>query len=44
MFFCLKTNHRVFHMNVGDIHRFEEKLREIEKNLGVKEGKEKSDI
>lgn len=25
-------------MNVGDIHRFEEKLRETEKNLGVKEG------
>ncbi|XP_026742388.1 paraplegin [Trichoplusia ni] len=33
-----RSNHRVFHMNVGDIHRFEEKLREIEKNLGVKEG------
>lgn len=25
-------------MNVGNIHRFEEKLRETEKNLGVKEG------
>ncbi|KAJ8737461.1 hypothetical protein PYW08_000056 [Mythimna loreyi] len=33
-----RSNHRVFHMNVGDIHRFEEKLRETEKNLGVKEG------
>ncbi|XP_059059705.1 paraplegin [Achroia grisella] len=33
-----RTTHRVYHMNVGDIHRFEEKLREIEKNLGVKEG------
>ncbi|CAH2103407.1 unnamed protein product [Euphydryas editha] len=33
-----KTTHRVYHMNVGDIHRFEEKLRETEKNLGVKEG------
>ncbi|CAB3258918.1 unnamed protein product [Arctia plantaginis] len=33
-----RTNHRVFHMNVGDIHRFEEKLRETEKNLGVTEG------
>ncbi|XP_072931358.1 mitochondrial inner membrane m-AAA protease component paraplegin [Epargyreus clarus] len=33
-----RTNHRVYHMNVGDIHRFEEKLRETEKNLGVKEG------
>ncbi|KAJ0183648.1 hypothetical protein K1T71_000071 [Dendrolimus kikuchii] len=33
-----KINHRVYHMNVGDIHRFEEKLRETEKNLGVKEG------
>lgn len=25
-------------MNVGDIHRFEEKLRETEQSLGVKEG------
>lgn len=25
-------------MNVGNIHRFEEKLRETEQNLGVKEG------
>lgn len=33
-----RTNHRVFHMNVGDIHRFEEKLRDTEKNLGVGEG------
>lgn len=33
-----KTNHRVYHMNVGDIHRFEEKLRETEHSLGVKEG------
>ncbi|CAH0703702.1 unnamed protein product [Spodoptera exigua] len=33
-----RTTHRAFHMNVGDIHRFEEKLRETEKNLGVKEG------
>lgn len=33
-----KTNHRVYHMNVGDMHRFEEKLRETEKSLGVKEG------
>ncbi|KAG6449168.1 hypothetical protein O3G_MSEX005890 [Manduca sexta] len=33
-----RTNHRVYHMNVGDMHRFEEKLRETEKNLGVKEG------
>ncbi|XP_041987157.1 paraplegin [Aricia agestis] len=33
-----RTNHRVYHMNVGDIHRFEEKLRETEKSLGVKEG------
>lgn len=33
-----RSNHRVYHMNVGDIHRFEEKLRETEKNLGVKEG------
>ncbi|XP_032526856.2 paraplegin isoform X1 [Danaus plexippus] len=33
-----RSNHRVFHMNVGDIHRFEEKLRETELSLGVKEG------
>ncbi|XP_052752497.1 paraplegin [Galleria mellonella] len=33
-----RATHRVYHMNVGDIHRFEEKLRETEKNLGVKEG------
>ncbi|KAI8430539.1 hypothetical protein MSG28_000774 [Choristoneura fumiferana] len=33
-----KATHRVYHMNVGDIHRFEEKLRETEKSLGVKEG------
>ncbi|XP_075990806.1 mitochondrial inner membrane m-AAA protease component paraplegin-like [Anticarsia gemmatalis] len=33
-----RTNHRVYHMNVGDIHRFEEKLRETEKSLGVQEG------
>lgn len=33
-----RANHRVFHMNVGDIQRFEEKLRDTEKNLGVKEG------
>ncbi|XP_028043389.1 paraplegin [Bombyx mandarina] len=33
-----RANNRVFHINVGDIHRFEEKLRETEKNLGVKEG------
>ncbi|CAK1588033.1 unnamed protein product [Parnassius mnemosyne] len=33
-----RATHRVHHMNVGDIHRFEEKLREIEKSLGVKEG------
>ncbi|XP_014364734.2 paraplegin [Papilio machaon] len=33
-----RATHRVHHMNVGDIHRFEEKLRDIEKSLGVKEG------
>ncbi|XP_063634046.1 paraplegin isoform X3 [Cydia splendana] len=33
-----KATHRVYHMNVGDIHRFEEKLRETENSLGVKEG------
>ncbi|CAH0716626.1 unnamed protein product, partial [Brenthis ino] len=33
-----RTPHRVYHMNVGNIHRFEEKLRETEKSLGVKEG------
>lgn len=33
-----RSSHRVYHMNVGDIHRFEEKLRDIEKGLGVKEG------
>lgn len=33
-----KTTHRVYHMNVGNIHRFEEKLRETEQSLGVKEG------
>lgn len=30
--------HRVYHMNVGDVHRFEEKLRATEKALDVKEG------
>lgn len=43
---CIKHNvikyfqapHRVYHMNVGDVHRFEEKLRATEKSLGVKEG------
>ncbi|KAI5644822.1 ATPase family associated with various cellular activities (AAA) domain-containing protein [Phthorimaea operculella] len=33
-----RTTHRVYHMNVGDIHRFEEKLRDVEKSLNVKEG------
>ncbi|CAG4977961.1 unnamed protein product [Colias eurytheme] len=33
-----KATSRVYHMNVGDIHRFEEKLRETESSLGVKEG------
>ncbi|XP_026331849.1 paraplegin [Hyposmocoma kahamanoa] len=33
-----KAPHRVYHMNVGDVHRFEEKLRATEKSLGVKEG------
>ncbi|KAL0902773.1 hypothetical protein ABMA27_000575 [Loxostege sticticalis] len=33
-----KATHRVYHMNVGDVHRFEEKLREMETSLGVKEG------
>ncbi|CAF4744376.1 unnamed protein product [Pieris macdunnoughi] len=33
-----KATSRVYHMNVGDIHRFEEKLRETEQSLGVKEG------
>ncbi|XP_013136544.1 PREDICTED: paraplegin [Papilio polytes] len=33
-----RATHRVHHMNIGDIHRFEEKLRNVEKSLGVKEG------
>ncbi|CAH0684784.1 unnamed protein product [Chilo suppressalis] len=33
-----RSTHRVYHMNIGDIHRFEEKLRDVEKSLGVKEG------
>ncbi|XP_037978017.2 paraplegin [Plutella xylostella] len=33
-----RNMHRVYHMNVGDIQRFEEKLREVEQQLGVKEG------
>ncbi|XP_050360654.1 paraplegin [Nymphalis io] len=33
-----RTTHRVYHMNVGNIHRFEEKLRETETSIGVKEG------
>ncbi|XP_039763854.1 paraplegin [Pararge aegeria] len=33
-----RANHRVYHMNVGNIQRFEEKLRETESSLGVKEG------
>ncbi|VVC86282.1 paraplegin [Leptidea sinapis] len=33
-----RATNRVFHMNVGDIHRFEEKLRDTEKSLGVTEG------
>lgn len=36
--FLFQSTHRVYHMNVGDIHRFEEKLREVERTLGVKEG------
>ncbi|KPI92022.1 Paraplegin [Papilio xuthus] len=32
-----RATHRVHHMNIGDIQRFEEKLRNIEKSLGVKE-------
>lgn len=31
-------DHRTFHMNVVDIQKFEEKLREAERRLGVKEG------
>lgn len=30
--------HRTFHMNVVDVQRFEDKLREAERRLGVREG------
>lgn len=33
-----KMEHRTFHMNVADVQRFEEKLREAERRLGIKEG------
>lgn len=32
-----KVTNRIYHMNIGDMRRFEEKLREVEKSLGVKE-------
>lgn len=31
-------DHRTFHMNVVDVQRFEDKLREAERRLGVREG------
>ncbi|GLV42688.1 Paraplegin [Carabus blaptoides fortunei] len=33
-----KMDHRTFHMNVVDVQRFEDKLREAERRLGVQEG------
>lgn len=37
-FLLFQMDHRTFHMNVVDIQRFEEKLREAERRLGVKDG------
>ncbi|KAK4877676.1 hypothetical protein RN001_010182 [Aquatica leii] len=33
-----KVDHKTYHMNVIDIHKFEDKLREAERRLGIKEG------
>ncbi|XP_017772930.1 PREDICTED: paraplegin [Nicrophorus vespilloides] len=33
-----KIEHKTFHMNVGDIHKFEDKLREAERRLGIRDG------
>ena len=33
------SSHRVFHMNIIDINKFEEKLRQAEQNLGIPSGK-----
>ncbi|KAF2901674.1 hypothetical protein ILUMI_04517 [Ignelater luminosus] len=33
-----KVDHKTYHMNVVDVHKFEDKLREAERRLGIKEG------
>ncbi|KAF5269542.1 hypothetical protein FQA39_LY08731 [Lamprigera yunnana] len=33
-----KVDHRSYHMNVNNIHKFEDKVREAERRLGIKEG------
>lgn len=33
-----KVEHKTFHMNVVDIQRFEDKLREAERRLGIRDG------
>lgn len=34
--FVMQIDHKTFHMNIVDIKRFEEKLREAERKLGIK--------
>ncbi|XP_065172580.1 paraplegin [Atheta coriaria] len=33
-----KVEHRTYHMNVVDIHKFEDKLRQAERRLGIRDG------
>lgn len=33
-----KVSSTIFHMAVADVAKFEEKLRDVEKRLGIKEG------
>lgn len=33
--FVIQIDHKTFHMNIVDMKRFEEKLREAERNLGL---------
>jgi len=33
--FLMQIDHKTFHMNIVDIKRFEEKLREAERSLGI---------
>ncbi|GFQ95430.1 paraplegin [Trichonephila clavata] len=35
---CVNVDHKTYHMKIADIEKFEEKLREVEKNFGIAAG------